>query len=639
MSTLCFLATNDLQCNMVELGNSFELIDRLPDNSLFATITSVPYWNVRNYGTDPQIFDGNPKCKHIWIEFNRKGVSGGVSNKTMLERKGVVNFQIIPDAKEGICMVCGAWKGEFGREPFVLDHTFEFEDGKQVLVKGYISHLVELCHKILQKTRLDGTLWLNIGDTYSTQSGQCRDTQKKYDQYASVKLTNRMAGIPLLKSDEFPDKSLCLIPNRFAQEMLDRYGYIVRNEIILRKINGMPSSIPTKFTHNYEKWWFIVKNNKPLYWVNQKSMILSQKYPKGIKGVENEDWRWEICEDCLKKIEEDFNKKKNTDSPKSDDGITEKPIPIKPKADLGAFINPKKFVQQQKAKMVRKHSELFIKYLEPMKNDFWFLLQGEQDIALLFNTVSNITQERVNSLQFNSVCGKKSCVNGKTKRTLWKSYDYYFEQQFETLLQKFHKFTKNARNKHKEYGNPVYSGFLYNSTDHLHGKNKRAVWDIIVKGTSKQHFATFSEDYISTPIEASVPMYYCTTCGCPRIKVYEFEKTDPIEIYSGKARKDYETALAQNPSDTKRRILESMRRIRKLKGYSHCLCEHPTYAIGFGFDPFLGSGSLAVELLKRKRGFYGFELKREYYDMAMQNIKPLIINKRIDQILGLNIIK
>ena len=168
---------------------------------------------------------------------------------------------------------------------------------------------------------------------------------------------------------------------------------------------------------------------------------------------------------------------------------------------------------------------------------------------------------------------------------------------------------------------------------------KNAIFDIVVKGCKDKHYASFSEGIIETPIEASVPNYYCKKCGCPRIKVYTFEMIDPIEIYSGQAKKDYKNALAQNPSDTKRRILESMRRIRKLKGYSHCLCDKPDYAIGFGFDPFMGRGSLAIELVKRNRGFYGFELKPEYRKMAWENIKPLIKNKRIDQILGLNIIK
>ena len=121
MGITLFTTTIELEkkYNTIDLGNSFELIDSLPDNSLFATITSVPYWNVRNYGTDPQTFDADPQCDHIWVEFIRKGVSGGVSNKTMLQRKEVTNFQVVTDAKEGICKHCGAWKGEFGREPFV----------------------------------------------------------------------------------------------------------------------------------------------------------------------------------------------------------------------------------------------------------------------------------------------------------------------------------------------------------------------------------------------------------------------------------------------------------------------------------------------------------------------------------------
>jgi DNA modification methylase len=40
-------------------------------------------------------------------------------------------------------------------------------------------------------------------------------------------------------------------------------------------------------------------------------------------------------------------------------------------------------------------------------------------------------------------------------------------------------------------------------------------------------------------------------------------KSKPDEIYTGQATKDYESERAQNPSDTKRRILESMRKTRR----------------------------------------------------------------------------
>ena len=58
-------------------------------------------------------------------------------------------------------------------------------------------------------------------------------------------------------------KSLCLIPERFAIEMIDR-GWTLRNQIIWHKPNCMPSSAKDRFTMDFEYVFFFVKNKK--YW-------------------------------------------------------------------------------------------------------------------------------------------------------------------------------------------------------------------------------------------------------------------------------------------------------------------------------------------------------------------------------------
>jgi site-specific DNA-methyltransferase (adenine-specific) len=92
------------------------------------------------------------------------------------------------------------------------------------------------------------------------------------------------------KSD-IPNKSLYLIPYRFAIEMQER-GWIVRNLLIWHKPNVMPSSAIDRFTIDFEPVFFFVKNNKTLYWINDKTGEIVNKCPKGIQGVEGIDWDW-----------------------------------------------------------------------------------------------------------------------------------------------------------------------------------------------------------------------------------------------------------------------------------------------------------------------------------------------------------
>ena len=69
------------------------------------------------------------------------------------------------------------------------------------------------------------------------------------------------------KHRRIPEKSLCNIPGKFAEEMiLD--GWILRNEIIWHKPACMPSSAHDRFTVDFEKIFFFTQ--KPDYYFKQQ---------------------------------------------------------------------------------------------------------------------------------------------------------------------------------------------------------------------------------------------------------------------------------------------------------------------------------------------------------------------------------
>jgi site-specific DNA-methyltransferase (adenine-specific) len=73
-------------------------------------------------------------------------------------------------------------------------------------------------------------------------------------------------------------KSLCQIPARFAIEMANR-GWLLRNELIWWKPNCMPSSARDRFTIDFEKVLFFVKN-KRYHFATQYEPAVS-KHPSG----------------------------------------------------------------------------------------------------------------------------------------------------------------------------------------------------------------------------------------------------------------------------------------------------------------------------------------------------------------------
>ena len=260
--------------NTIICGNTLTELKKFPNESINCVITSPPYWALRDYQTEPQIWDGDKKCKHKWIEeiTERPNASGGKSNKLFLKRKDKENFQEFVnyekrETKSDFCSFCGAWRGSLGLEP-----TFEL----------YIKHLCDIFDEVKRVLRKDGTCWVVIGDSYGGNQG-------KYQGWPDQKLRCN-ENIPQRKID-YPAKSLCLIPDRFRIEMVKR-GWIIRNTNIWWKRNCMPSSAKDRFTIDYENVIFFVKSNDTQYWVNIKTGQINKKQPLGTKGIEGIDWYW-----------------------------------------------------------------------------------------------------------------------------------------------------------------------------------------------------------------------------------------------------------------------------------------------------------------------------------------------------------
>jgi len=81
-------------------------------------ITSPPYWGLRDYGTEPIIWDGDPECDHDFIvetktgDIRFRGENANVGNNANPEIwRG--------DGKGNFCAKCGAWKGSLGLEPTI----------------------------------------------------------------------------------------------------------------------------------------------------------------------------------------------------------------------------------------------------------------------------------------------------------------------------------------------------------------------------------------------------------------------------------------------------------------------------------------------------------------------------------------
>ena len=148
-----------MNINHTYQGHAPAILKLLPEKSINCVITSPPYYKLWDYQTPPQIWEDG-------------------------------------------------WQGELGQEPRVYQ---------------YIRHLIEIFKECKRVLKDDGTMFINLGDTY-------------------------------LKSG-----SLANTPSRLRIEMTDYLQLIHRNNIVWYKPNKMPESVTNRFTVDFEDILFFTK--------------------------------------------------------------------------------------------------------------------------------------------------------------------------------------------------------------------------------------------------------------------------------------------------------------------------------------------------------------------------------------------
>ena len=142
------------------------------------------------------------------------------------------------------------------------DYKVEGQVGLEKTFDEYIDKLIQIFNQVKRVLKKTGSCWVVMGDTYNgSKNGNTQGTGKSWlhgnnsGTYLKEKVgvKKAVAGIA--------DKSLLLIPERFAMKMIDN-GWILRNKLIWHKNNCMPSSAKDRFTIDYEFIYFFTKSEK-----------------------------------------------------------------------------------------------------------------------------------------------------------------------------------------------------------------------------------------------------------------------------------------------------------------------------------------------------------------------------------------
>jgi site-specific DNA-methyltransferase (cytosine-N4-specific) len=131
------------------------------------------------------------------------------------------------------------------------DYGYPEQWGLEPTFQEYLSHLWQMMDEIWRVLKDDGTVWINLGDTYSASGGQG-------NQHKQAKVFGNFSPH---KTPGMPNKCLLLIPHRFAIGCID-HGWIMRNDITWAKRNGMPEPVNDRFAKKHEYFFFMVKSQK-----------------------------------------------------------------------------------------------------------------------------------------------------------------------------------------------------------------------------------------------------------------------------------------------------------------------------------------------------------------------------------------
>lgn len=213
----------------VLIGDNRATLPTLKAKSIHTCVNSPPYYSVRDYGTEPVSF---PAMAFVPVI--------GLPPVT------------VP-----------AWRGQLGLEP---DPWW------------FIGHLVLSYRAVRRVLRDDGTLWVNIGDTYHTAAGfnGARDPEAVGKKLARHETPNRM-GI-----EGYRPKDLIGTPWMLARA-LQADGWILRSDIVWNKPNPMPGSQQDRPTTCHE--YVFLFSKRPDYFYDNEAVRQTAVLPPGTKGA------------------------------------------------------------------------------------------------------------------------------------------------------------------------------------------------------------------------------------------------------------------------------------------------------------------------------------------------------------------
>lgn len=139
--------------------------------------------------------------------------------------------------------------------------------GLEPTIQEYVANMVEVFGLVRELLADDGTLWLNLGDSYAQNGGpgwQGKGGQRADRRFTATRDSVGMRGVMRRPPNALKPKDLCGIPWRVAFS-LQEAGWWLRQDIIWSKPNPMPESVTDRCTKAHEYLFLMAKSERYYY--------------------------------------------------------------------------------------------------------------------------------------------------------------------------------------------------------------------------------------------------------------------------------------------------------------------------------------------------------------------------------------
>jgi DNA modification methylase len=192
-------------------------------------------------------------------------------------------LEVLRGLPDGMAQTCVTSPPYYG----LRDYGHVGQIGLEETPDAYVARLVDVFREVRRVLRDDGTLWLNLGDSYARAGGTDRQISSTCKVGNTLKTLEMLPCRKQAPPDGLKDKDLLGIPWMVAFA-LRADGWWLRQDIIWHKPNPMPESVTDRCTKAHEYVFLLTKSARYFY---DAAAIAEDAAYTGITGMDGSGFK------------------------------------------------------------------------------------------------------------------------------------------------------------------------------------------------------------------------------------------------------------------------------------------------------------------------------------------------------------